>query len=62
CNKLFSTLVNLAGVGQRNKFCKNIISVPLPSVRFFEFEDKKASKTYKKITLLLPNYVIDAFY
>ncbi|HBU9610172.1 hypothetical protein CEQ34_008885 [Staphylococcus aureus] len=50
------------GVGQRNKFCKNIISVPLPSVRFFEFEDKKASKTYKKITLLLPNYVIDAFY
>ncbi|CRI11057.1 conserved hypothetical protein [Staphylococcus aureus] len=50
------------GVGQRNKFCKNIISVPLPSVRFFEFEDKKASKTYKKITSLLPNYVIDAFY
>ncbi|AJP19850.1 hypothetical protein BA765_07850 [Staphylococcus aureus] len=32
-----------------------------PSVRFFEFEDKKASKTHKKITLLLPNYVIDAF-
>ncbi|HAR7074214.1 TPA: hypothetical protein I2T40_11445 [Staphylococcus aureus] len=31
------------------------------SVRFFEFEDKKASKTYKKITLLLPSYVIDAF-
>ncbi|MBD6606784.1 hypothetical protein F1E84_02635 [Staphylococcus aureus] len=30
CNKLFSILVNLAGVGRRNKFCENIISVPLP--------------------------------
>ncbi|OHS24673.1 hypothetical protein HMPREF3257_09175 [Staphylococcus aureus] len=30
-------------------------------VRFFKFEDKKASKTHKKITLLLQNYVIDAF-
>ena len=48
------------GVGQRNKFCKNIISVPLPSVRFLNLKIK-ASKTYKKITSLLPNYVIDAF-
>ncbi|RZP40297.1 hypothetical protein EXW76_12325 [Staphylococcus aureus] len=30
CNKLFSILVSLAGVGRRNKFCENIISVPLP--------------------------------
>ncbi|AUU77906.1 hypothetical protein DDL28_02410 [Staphylococcus aureus] len=32
CNKLFSILVNLAGVGRRNKFCENIISVPLPNL------------------------------
>ncbi|KAJ46969.1 hypothetical protein HMPREF1625_01745 [Staphylococcus aureus 880] len=31
CNKLFSILVNLAGVGRRNKFYENIISVPLPN-------------------------------
>ncbi|HAR7358122.1 TPA: hypothetical protein I2U25_03525 [Staphylococcus aureus] len=32
CNKLFSILVNLAVVGRRNKFCENIISVPLPNL------------------------------
>ncbi|MST03225.1 hypothetical protein GGC12_09490 [Staphylococcus aureus] len=34
CNKLFSILVNLAGVGRRNKFCENIISVPLPRTNY----------------------------
>ncbi|ATC69150.1 hypothetical protein EKL28_13895 [Staphylococcus aureus] len=49
CNKLFSILVNLAGVGRRNKFCENIISVPLPNLSWIYFHLNPLLLVYESI-------------